>query len=552
MAKPRRLDHLLKLVRLVKIRSKEMEVTTLDLDDPFAWAQREVVEEVVKQYNEGRPVRIIVLKARQLGLSTISAAVVFNWLLIFPGARALIIAHDTDTTEELFEKVQDAWAWWPFKGLLNLRHASQRRLTIAETGSTVRIATARNVKSGRGRTIQALHASEMSFWDDPETLMTGLSKTIPRKRGSIIIIECTANGVGNLYWRMWTDAMAGENDYKALFFPWWKHPEYVAAFTNLTRNDLTEYETWLHDTLKVSLERLEWRRWAIKNECHGDEREFQQEYPATPEEAFLRTGRNVFPLMALQECYQPRRGRRGYLMRDGHEMGFRTDPLGPLTIFVWPSKDREWGEYIVAGDPSRTVTGDPACAQVINRRTWEQVAVWHGHVDTVAFADVLIELGRFYNDAEVSTEIEGPGYATIGALLAKNYPRIFQHRWADKHQGKVGQNFGWSTNFQRKNWMVQSTAHLLIDHTLTIHDPTTYEQMQSFAVISDSGEMGPPNKDGHDDAVMAYCQAVVVSVLEPAPGPYQPAPHGRRRPVSQTGTDIGGVPPWEAFDQLAG
>ena len=551
MGNPRRLDHLRKLMRFVSIRSKSMDVIPLDLDSDFAWAQKQVIEEVIRQYNAGKPVRIIIDKARQLGLSTVSAAAIFNWILMFPGASALIIAHDTETTQSLFEKIQDAWEWWPFKGLLHLRHASARRLTVEETGSTVRIATARNVKSGRGRTIQAMHLSEMSLWDDPETLMTGLSKTVPNQHGTIVIIECTANGVGNLYWQMWTDAVAGESDYVPLFFPWWQHPEYVAAVTNLTYTDLDEYERWLVDELGLSFERIEWRRWAIKNECHGDPQDFQQEYPATAAESFLKKGRNVFPPLDLQACYEPRKGVRGYLIREGFDLTFRKDPLGELTVFVWPDPDKERGDYQVACDPSRTVTGDPACIQVLNRRTYEQVAVWHGHCDPVTIADRIIELGRYYDDAEVCSEIEGPGYGTIAALIAKGYPRIWQHRWADKHQGKVGQNFGWSTNYQRKNWMVGQTTKLLHDRTLTIHDPLTYEQLQAYSVISVFGEMGPPTKDGCDDAVMAFCQVVITAITEPVPDAYVTPAHGIRRREPQPTADIGGMPPWAAFEEIA-
>jgi hypothetical protein len=547
--RPRRLDHLRKLIGLVTIRTKEMDVAPIDLDGEFAWAQKQVVEEVIRQYNLGLPVRIIVCKARQLGLSTISAAIMFNWLFMFPGASELVIAHDRETTESLFEKMQDAWGWWPFKDILHLRHASARRLTIEETGSTVRIATAKNEKSGRGRTHQALHASEMSFWDDPETLMRGLSKTVPNLPGTIVIIECTSNGVGNLYWQMWQDAMAGRSDYKALFFPWWKHPEYRMVNTTLNYIDLNEYERWLFDDLGVSLDRIEWYRWAIINECHGDPEEMQQEYPSTAEESFLKTGRNVFRLDKLAKCFKPKLGARGYLHPRPHgQYEFVRDPLGPLTIYSWPSKDRKWGDYFIGGDPSRTAIGDPACAQVINRRTFEQVAVWHGQIDPVNFADQLRYLGYYYNTALLSSEIEGPGYATIGALLKANYPRIWQHRWADKHPGKLATNFGWSTNFQRKNWMMGTVRKLIGDGSLEIHDEQTYNQMRDFVVIDRFGEMGPSDKQkGHDDAVMAYAQAVHCSIWEADPSAWSEGigPQSKHAPES---TDIGGVPPWEAFD----
>ena len=402
--------------------------------------------------------------------------------------------------------------------------------------------------------------------------MTGLTKTVPNRHGSCIIVECTANGIGNLYWRMWQSAVAGRSDYVPLFFPWWRHPEYIAERTLLRRVDLDEYERWLYEVLfenapmqadqrqrartvsmphEERLARLEWRRWSIANEFEGDVQKFQQEMPATPEEAFLRTGRNRFPLDRLMECYEPMTGARGYLkVRYGSTYEFVRDPLGPITIFRWPSSDREYGDYMVAADPTRTPMGDPACIQVINRRTMEQVAVYHGHVDAVQLAPEIIRLGRYYNDALVSSEIEGPGYATIGALLALNYPRIWQHRWADRHPGKVAQNFGWSTNWNRKNLMIENLVHRIADRSIILHDQETYEQMRDYSVISDTGEMGPASREGHDDAVMSFAQAVICSTMETQPGDYthRPAGTGPRGVPTPDHTDLLGVPPWEAWE----
>jgi hypothetical protein len=537
---PRTLDHLRGFVGLFTIRSKSMQLERLDLNGEFAWAQEALVDEVIRQYNEGRPVRIIVLKARQLGMSTASAAVLFNWMQIFPGSQGLTIAHDTETSQSLFEKIQTGWDYWPFNSLRSLKHSTQRRLTWAETGSSMRIATANNVKSGRGRTIQALHASEVAFWEDPETLMTGLAQTIPNDHGTIVIMESTANGIGNYWWSMWQDAVAEENDYVPLFFPWYHHPEYQIEDTWLTKTDLDEYEYWLYQDLEVDLEHIAWRRWAIQNLCHGDEAQFKQEYPATAAEAFLTTGRHVFPLQRLAECYRPMKGQRCFLRFEAGRYERIADPLGPMTIFRWPGMDEE---YMVAGDPSRTIQGDPACIQVINRRSFEQVAVWHGQIDPVSFADELAKIGRYYNNAVVTTEIEGGGYATIGALVKGGYPRIWQHRWADKHQGKIGQNFGWSTNYQRKHWAVGDTIKLLSDRSITIHDEKTYNQMVSYQVINQYGEMGGP-RDGNDDAVMAFVIGICCTINDTEPATREE----RTRRPQHVSTDIGGVPPWEAFE----
>lgn len=477
--------------------------------------------------------------------STASAAVLFNWAFLLPGAQGMIIAHDTETTQSLFEKTQLAWEHWPMNIAYTLRHQTQRRLTWKETNSSIRIATAKNVKSGRGRTIHALHASEVAFWDDPETLMTGLRQTIPNRHGTIIIMESTANGVGNYFWRQWQMAETGDSEFSPLFFPWYFHPEYRATYSTIRVSDLDEYETWLYDELKVPIECLEWRRWAIPNLCNGDKDAFIQEYPSTADEAFLTTGRPVFPVDGLRKCYHEAPYARGYVTNKAGRFEFVNNPLGELRVFKKPFADRAWRGYFVAADPSRSTIGDPSCIQVINRQTFEQVAVWHGVIDPVSLAEKIIHLGHYYNDAEVSCEIEGGGQATIGAILAAGYPHVWQHRRADKHQGHLANTYGWSTNFQRKNWMIGNVAKLLNDGSIVLHDQITYDQMLDYVVLNaETGSTGNASRDGHDDAVMAFCQAVICTITEGPLGAYETA-----RPWKpQMAADIGGVPPHEAFD----
>lgn len=528
------------LIEQLTISTKDATIERIKLSTPFAWAQRRFVREVERQHRLGKPVRIAVLKARQLGITTITEATLFLWNFIHPGTNSLVIAHETDTSQAAFEKNQMFWENWPYSDLYHLKSVTQRRM-LWEHGSMIRIATARNVKSGRGRTLQGLHATECAFWEDPEVLMTGLRQTIPNKFGTIIVLESTANGVGNWFYGTWEDAVAGKNDYTPLFFPWFEHPEYRLPLVSVRLDDLDSAEYDLYK-LGVSLEALEWRRtYGIPSLCHGDEEYFKQEYPATAEEAFLTTGRNVFPLAKLVKAYEPKKGAHGVILDTGQRYQFYEDPIGHLTIFRYPSTDRQHGQYMVSGDPSRTTIGDNACIQVLNRNTLEQVAVWHGKCDPVSFADEMAKIGYYYNVAELIPEIEGPGYATVGALIKMGYPRLWKHRRADRGGGTDVSQFvyGWSTNYQRKHWAVGNVIRLLYDGSLTIHDEETYNQMKNYVVLA-NGEMGNA-RDGwrYDDAVMALVISVIGTLTE---GPV---------PISDFGplprTDIMGIPPEVAF-----
>lgn len=505
------------LIEKLTIIDKDLNTRRLDMSAPFAWAQRAFIKIIEEEYNAGKPVRIIVLKARQLGLSTISEGVIFNWGFIHPGANSLVIAHETEASQNLFEKSQLFWEAWPFNKCYTIHHASQKRMSWEETKSSLRIATARNERSGRSGTIQAVHASETAFWENPEPLIVGLRQSIPNRHGTIIIIESTANGMGNLFHELWDEAVDGTSEFIPIFFPWFKHPEYRLPLVTIDRIKpiLDSTEKWLL-VQGCTLEALEWRRYAIPNLCRGDESLFQQEYPATPEEAFRTSGRNVFPLDKLEECYYPLKGCRGFIHDEGGKYRFIADRTGPLTLFRWPSHDPELGHYFVSGDPSRTTMGDGASIQVLNRHTFEQVAVWHGRCDPIAFATEMAKLGYYFNTAELSPEIEGPGYATIGALIQMRYPRIWRHRWADKAPGKLSISYGWSTNYQRKHWAMGIVTSMLADKSLVIHDYITYKQMRDYVVLNDYGEMGNGTKTksddgstGFDDAVMAFAINVV-------------------------------------------
>lgn len=507
------------LVGTLTIQTKELTTERFPVNSEFAWAQRQFLHSIEEQYNAGKPVRIIVLKARQLGISTAMEAVLFWWAFLHPGTNGLVIAHENDASQYLFEKTKLYWDAWPWHDLYAAKHSTQRRLSWEETSSTIRVATAKNVQSSRGRTWHAVHASECAFYYEPEALFVGMNQSVPNKHGSIVVLESTANGVGNWFHDQWLASENGDSDYVPLFFPWYQHYEYRMPTRLCTPSELTADERELL-RLGAIYEGIEWRRWAIRNLCAADIEQFHQEYPSTPDEAFITSGTNVFPLQALERCYEASKGHRGYLISDyldGAAPRWVSDSSGPLTVFKGPtSKDRRSDRYFIAADPSMTISGDPACIQVINRATMEQVAVWHGRIDPINFAKEMMLLGRWYHNAELCPEVEGGGQATVATLLTSGYPSVWQHRWADKSPGKVSPSYGWATNWQRKQWCVGKLKSLVADGSVTIHDTKTYNQMRNFVVLN-NGDLGNADPKVHDDAVMALSICVTASMTE---GPF--------------------------------
>lgn len=531
-------------VERLSIRTKRQTVELLQPN----WAQKQVLAAVNEQYTNGQPVRIVVLKARQLGISTISEALMFAWVVLHENTYGLVIAHEIDASEYLLNMTKLYWETFPFKDLYTTKYVSRKELAWEETGSSIRIATAKNMRAGRSRTINALHGSEIAFWDRPDEMMLGLRQTIPNTPQSMMILESTANGVGNWFYDTWQNAVAGDNDYHPLFFPWWEHPEYTASFSNLKKETLSHLDEDERVLKKMGVDddHLVWRRWAIRNLADSNIERFMQEYPATPEEAFIASGTNVFPVENLKQVYEPKNGVKGFLQRRGNAVEFIPDRSGSLTIFRKPSSDLSWGKYFVGADPTHTTMGDNACAQVINRRTYEQVAIWNGKIDPMTFAEELAKLGAFYNHATISTEVEGPGYATIGRLVEIDYPHIWRNRWADKSPGKISETMGWSTTWKRKEWAIGWLIKLIADRDMTIHDAKTYDEMRTYVTLPNGG-YGPADGSGRsfDDCVMAMAIACICASTEGPVTGYE-GPMGGREDAMD---DLPIQPAWEQWEE---
>ncbi len=516
----------------LSIKTKTADIRRLDLDyiDPelgdFGWAQRPFVAEVERQYNQGKPVRIIVLKARQLGISTATEAILFLWMFIHPGIAGLVLSHEDPAAQKLFQMTRLYWDTWPHKGLYTQRYSTRKQLVIAETLSEMAVATAKNEQSGRGSTIHALHASEVAYWQDPANLWSGLDQTVSQHHGSIVILESTANGVGNWFYDMWQRAEEGTIDYVPMFFPWYRHPEYHHTnYTSSTRLELNAEEKHLYKLMDAEgysdeyiYGAVSWRAWKILNSFNGDVEEFMEEYPSYPEEAFITSGKPIFSPHRLRECFDEKYGVRGYCHRDPTGfVRFVPDASGNLTVYKRPNRDGRPDRYFVGGDPSESIVGDASCIQVINRGTLEQVAVWHGRIDPVNFADEMMLVGDYYNHAMICPEVEGGGQATMGRILSVGYNNVWLHKTADRLKGSFNV-FGWSTNYQRKQWCIGFLKRLVIDNSILLHDRVTYNQLRNYVQRPD-GTWGNGDGESHDDAVMSLAIAVTASDRE---GPFLP------------------------------
>jgi hypothetical protein len=502
------------------------------LGDVMSPAQDRLLTSVQESLDRRQPVRKRILKARQMGFSTMVEAIMFTIAMVVPYTKGLVVSHDQDSAEHLLTMTHTYWDEFFGRAAYTQKSSARNRMGWDETKSLLTITTAKTSGSARSRTLHFVHGSEVAFWQNPERLLTGLNQALPRSNPlTFFFQESTANGVGNWWHRACNASMEGEDEYDFLFFGWWEHPEYAASM--IGRADLLDApfvyiddeERTLYKYLKargfqdwVIIDKLHWRRLVIATECLGDIDKFHQEYPTTPEEAFVSTGRNIFPIEWLRAAYKPMFPDTGSIIPDPRA-GYRflRDPEtvmkpGPLSIYKYPDTSGT-SSYVIGGDAGWTAGGDYACAQVINRDTWEQVATWREKTDANTFGEVMVLLGRMYGNALLVPEANRAGGATIGAIRARNYSNIFIHTKEASWRGTPDGLYGWQTNEQTKQIAISNMQKAFYDAGqpanaerglgIRIHDQHTYRELKEYVKIDGKGGFGNSDGTDHDDTVMA-------------------------------------------------
>jgi len=504
------------LLEQLTFKTKSAKLVKFDRNAPFAWAQRQFVAEVERQYNAGLPVRIIVLKGRQIGISTVTEAILFIWCFLHPRTNAVVLSTDQEKSDYLFGMTKRFWQTSPFFGLVNTRYDRIGYLEWENPiGSTFTTATAGKDDPGRGMTIQAAHLSECAFWEDADDIASALGEAIPDEWGTIQVLESTAQGVGGYFHDEWMKAIDPDphkSPFKPFFFEWWKHDEYEIKTSSLSYGDLDDDERELLDLYpEMTLPKLAWRRRKIAS--YQNPETFKEEYPNSMEEAFLSTGSNTFPLAHLAKIYTPDVPyEQGFLYNDGGKLTFAEDPDGHMWVYQPPDVRRR-RRYVVAVDPTWTVEGDPACIQVVDRADHDQVAVWHGSADPKTIGEISLAMAYWYgSETIVNTEVQGGGKVVLQVWRDANYPHIWMDRRPDRPKLMM-QAFGWNSTYETKKLMLGTMQGMIHRHQAKIHHPATYYEMTRY-VSNEDGTFGPSRRSGHDDCVISLGIAWMTVVTE--------------------------------------
>lgn len=448
----------------------------------------------------------ITLKARQIGYSTLAANVAL-WLAFFwPDKPIILLSRTERESVKLFAKTGYAFRYLPQWMLARGPHADQRTLQkiVFSNESTIECLPSTQ-DPARGESAYLIVVDEWAFLENPEEAWASIEPVADV--GGRVIGLSTANGSGNFFHQFWEQAVAGRGRFKPLFFPW---------SANSDRDD-----TWYEDKAE---------------DMRMTPHILHQEYPRTPEEAFIKSGRNVFDTDALDrmEVLEPIMGQLWAQTEASRYAEFREHPHGELSLYEAPDPGTA---YVIGADVAEGLEhGDYSSAHVLDVLTDCVVAHWHGHVDPDTFGNILFRLGFWYNTALLGVEANNHGLTTLVNLQKLRYPKLYYQRSVDQRQRTVGRKLGWHTLINTKGYVidglvqamrgerqVNEKAEISWGGGMGVRDAKTIHEMKLYVREPDGKKMhGSP----HDDRVMSLAIAQEMTKFAHAPEYQREGDHG--------------------------
>jgi hypothetical protein len=427
---------------------------------------------VQREFEKNRGQRNIVLKARQLGMTTWVAARFFLKTITNPGTLTLEVAHTQEAAEEIFRIVHrfvDRLPEAMRTGALKTGQSNVRQIVFPKMDAEYRVVSAADRNAGRGLTVQNLHCSELARWpgDAAETLAGLQAAMAPDGE---MVLESTPLGVGGCFHEEWLKA--SETGMVRHFFPWWMEERYRAKAVD--KASLTKEERGLMEMHGLDLKQIGYRR-QIRANFRGLAR---QEYAEDAESCFLTSGECVFELAAVEAR-----------MKTAPEPVERRQN-GELEIWLPPVKGKQ---YLVAVDPAGGGSeGDYSAAEVLEMETCLQCAEFAGHIGGLELAQVVTGLAKEYNGAWLVVERNNHGSGVLAlAETACKYERIYRQ----------GAQAGWLTTSVSRPAMLGQLNAAMVEEPDRFQSRRLLGECRSF-VRQANGTSGAL-AGTHDDRVMA-------------------------------------------------
>jgi len=540
----------------LRIRDKGAHLIPLEAN----FAQTTVENKIRKQWEETGRIRAVVLKARQEGVSTWTAGRFFKRIHLEAGQKGLVIADSLDRAGALFGIYTRFWENLPAELKPERKsYANQKRLAFSHD-SELAVRPASDSEAGRAQTIHLLHASEIAFWPTSTQRETWVSlmQAIPDD-GSEIIVESTAKGAGGLFHELWELTQKKGSGWLGIFLPWWIHEEYEVTPTkaeleameqgadDFELQAMSEGIPYEGQKFVLPLSKLAWRRRAISEKFGGDPltlgqdatRDFQREYPATAEEAFLMSGSCFFdedmlrrmtmktadPILVgnMKEADEHRPVRLEETARGRVSVWEKPDPKAHYVIGADTATGKEVETRRLSGSDAARESGgrDYSCAVVLRvtedgRRSPELVASLHGYIPPDIFARQTALLGEYYSCGGTRT-LKDPALVMVESNHASGqrvleylkdiikYRKIYWQREVNARTHKFERRPGWRTDQRTRIILLDALAEAVRKGTIKCPDRDTIREMTTFVIWEDGK---PAGEEGcHDDRVIAFALA---------------------------------------------
>lgn len=506
-------------------------------DTPFKLnrAQRQYLEALEKLRMTGRPIDIILCKARQWGGSTLTQLYMLWIQLIHKHNWNSVICGDIEKQSSIvagmLSKVINRYPSWATEGkkLTTTPFQGTRNTRVINLGnSRYSLGSSQKPDSLRSEDISMAHLTEVGLWKTtagrkPEDLVQSIFGSIASGPYTVKIMESTAKGVGNFFHRTWVDATHGRNNFTPVFIPWYAIELYSKQ---LSDNDYSPFIDSMNDyekqlfTLGATLESIAWYR--EKRLEIADEWRLFSEFPSTAAEAFQSTGRRIFRIQYVNNirktCVPP--------AFKGDIDGNKFIQAGPgencnenaLCIWLMPDNEQHMrNRYIVTVDVGGVSDkSDYSCIVVADRIAMlnggvpEIVACWHGHIEHDKLAWKAVEIARAYDEALLVIEAntletegtEGDNFEYILNEIAGSYSNLYcRTSQLEIKQGRP-RRWGFHTNPSTKPMVINFLIKALRDELYIERCIETTYELDMYELKENGKEMGAI-EGNHDDRVMA-------------------------------------------------
>lgn len=473
-------------------------------------AQLRALTAVYEDMALGLPVFIVILKARQIGFSTMIALLFLGLAILKDALDIIVAAHIDKSASNLFGIYKTAYHFLPDILKPIKEKDNQQELKFLSNQSQLSAFVAKEGNMGVSTSYTHAHFSEIALWkhNPAETLATALD-SIPKMVGTIVFAESTSRGKHNLLHEMWLSASAswaradqrGQNrkdPWRPLFYSWMDDEEYYLPTDDSFK--LTQEEIEIQKIHRCNKQQLAWRRSKIAEKTgslgvEAAKAHFDRENPSDPETAFRVVGEIVFDARALDwqnkhcKIKNPRRF-DAYLVPDPNmPTGFKPfitpNGVGALRVFKQP---KDGHNYLLCCDPTRNEGRNPDAAglHIIDTSTIQVVASYSKALDPEDLAREAAAIGWYYNEAFAVIENNDAGIGCVRVMYKElGYRNVYRHTPADTIHAQYSKTLGFPLKGESRDEVIKNGKRFVREYRSEIYDEQTLSEMEVFRAVFD-------------------------------------------------------------------